>query len=104
MIPLQDADGGVLLPVQAQPKARRNGIVGEHAGRMKVAVTAPPDKGKANEALVRVIAEAFGVRRADVSIVAGHTHPAKTFLIAGIDRAELARRVAGVLEAAQSEK
>lgn len=97
MIILEERSGGVLIPVQAQPKARRREVIGEHAGRLKVAVTAPPDKGKANEALVEVLADALGVKRGQVELVTGATSPAKTFLVKGIARDELSRRIASLL-------
>ena len=48
-IELTTTADGVILPVQAQPRAKRSEIVGEHNGRVKVAVTEVPEKGKANE-------------------------------------------------------
>jgi uncharacterized protein (TIGR00251 family) len=98
MIVLEDRSGGVIIPVQAQPKARRQGVVGEHAGRLKVAVTAPPDKGKANDALVDVLAEALGVKRGQVELASGATSTAKTFLVTGVSKDELARRIADLLD------
>lgn len=75
---------GVVLPVQAQPRARRNGIVGEHAGALKVAVTQAPEKGKANDALVKVIADALKLKRSQIEVFSGDTSTRKMFLIADI--------------------
>lgn len=98
MIVLEERSGGVVVPVQAQPKARRQGVVGEHAGRLKIAVTAPPDKGKANDALVDVLAEVLGVKRSQVELASGAASTAKTFLVTGVPKDELARRIADVLD------
>jgi uncharacterized protein (TIGR00251 family) len=93
---LEAARGGVLLLVQAKPKASRNGLAGIHAGRLKVAVTAAPEKGKANAAVLVVLAESLGLRRAQVSLAAGETGPRKTVLVTGVDVDELRRRIAAV--------
>lgn len=93
MVTLEDRDGGVVLRVQAQPKARRSGVTGMHAGRLKVAVTAPPDKGKANAALVDVLADALGIKRCQLKLLSGATSPAKVFLVSDVPKEELARRL-----------
>ncbi len=85
---------GALLPVQAQPKARKNGVVGEHAGALKVAVTQAPEKGKANDALAKVLAEELGLKKSQVRLVSGETSTKKVFLISSISVEELAGRVA----------
>lgn len=79
----EHADGCVIA-VRAQPGARRNGIVGEHAGALKVAVTAPPDKGRANDAITAVLANAFGLKPSQVEFVSGLTSRQKTFRLCGL--------------------
>jgi hypothetical protein len=86
VIELTVEDGGVLVPVRAVPGASRTCIVGELDGRLKVTVAAPPEKGKANKAIVSLLADAVGVSRRDVRVVAGLTHTLKTIRI---DRAEV---------------
>jgi len=93
-IDLQTTADGVLLPVHAQPGARRNGVTGVHAGRLKVAVTQAPDKGKANDALVKLLAEKLEIKRAQISLVAGATSQHKKLLVTGIDQPTLAGRLA----------
>lgn len=97
MISLSDHAEGVILPVRAQPGARKNGVQGEQAGALKVAVTAPPEDGRANKALVEVLREALGVKRSQVFLLGGETSREKRFLIRGITRAELAAKLAGLL-------
>ena len=53
---------GTILPVRAHPGARRNEIRGEHDGALRVSVTAAPEKGKANKAIIELLAEALGLR------------------------------------------
>jgi uncharacterized protein (TIGR00251 family) len=88
---------GSVVGVRAQPGARKNGIVGVHHGLLKVAVTAPADKGKANEALKNVLAEVLGVKRSHVELIAGRTSREKKFLIRGVAAAELAGKLAELL-------
>ena len=93
MIELEPSATGVLLPVQAQPKARKNGPVGEHNSRLKVAVTQAPEKGKANNALVKLLASALGLRRSQIELVSGATSSKKMFRITGVEIQELRRRI-----------
>lgn len=84
---------GCILPVRAQPRARRPGIGGEQNGALKVAVAAPPEDGKANEALVEALAEALHIRRGQVELIAGATSRDKRFLIRGLSPAEVLQRL-----------
>jgi hypothetical protein len=83
-IELQQTDAGVIVSVRAHPKARRNAITGEHAGRLRIAVTAPPEKGKANSAIAEILAEALRVPASRVSLIAGTAAPLKKFLVIGL--------------------
>lgn len=67
----------VILSVHVQPGAARSAIVGRHGDAVKVRVAAAPERGRANAALVDLLAGALGVRRADVEIVTGHGSRAK---------------------------
>src|SRR6185503_6211155 len=98
MIALTDHAEGLLLPVRAQPGAKRNGVQGEQAGALKVAVTAPPQEGRANDALLDVLRDALGLKRSQIELVSGHTGRAKRFLIRGVTRAELEHRLAELVE------
>lgn len=86
------------LPVQAQPGARRNAVVGVRDGRLRVAVTQAPEKGKANEALVEVLAEVLDLKKSQIALVSGETSRQKQFLITGLSLAELSQRIAVCLE------
>jgi uncharacterized protein (TIGR00251 family) len=98
MIELQESADGVILPVRAQPGARKNGVTGEHAGALKVAVTQAPEKGKANQALIEVLAVALQVSRSRIELLSGATSSQKKFRIAGIDAATLRERIAAILD------
>ena len=97
MIALTNHEAGVILPVRAQPGARKAGIVGEHAGSLKVAVTAPPEDGRANKALVEVLSEALGLKRSQLELLSGQTSREKRFLVRGVEKAQLAGRIDALL-------
>jgi uncharacterized protein (TIGR00251 family) len=99
MIVLTEHPGGWILPVRAQPGARKNGVLGEHGGALKVAVTAPPEDGRANQALVELLRELLGLKRSQVTLLSGQTSRDKRFLIGGLDREELQARLAVLLAA-----
>lgn len=97
MIAITEHAEGCVLPVRARPGARKTGVLGEQAGALKVAVTAPPEGGRANQALVEVLREALGLKRSQVELLGGATSRDKRFLIRGVTKAELAARVADLL-------
>jgi uncharacterized protein len=80
MIALRTTDDGVCLPVYVQPGAARERLCGEHDGRLKVAVHAAPEKGKANKAVCRLLADSVGVSKSRVHVVAGLTSRQKEVL------------------------
>jgi uncharacterized protein len=97
MIVITDHPEGCVLPVRAQPGARRSGVQGEQAGALKVAVTAPPQEGRANEALVEALREALGVRRSQVELLGGAMARDKRFLIRGLTKIQLEQRIAELI-------
>ena len=80
---LREVPGAVLLEVLVQPRASRTRAVGEHDGRLKIQLAAPPVDGEANRALVEFLAEALGIRKGDVAIEHGETGRRKTIRVAG---------------------
>lgn len=93
MIELGKHAAGVVLPVRAQPGARANGIRGEHQGALKVSVTQAPEKGKANKAIIEVLAKTLGLARSQIQLLSGDTSHDKKFVVSGIDADELQRRI-----------
>ena len=81
MISLQTHDDGVVLAVRAQAGARQNAVRGEHEGALKVAVTQVPEKGKANRAILKLLATSLGLRRSQLELIDGETSLNKRFLI-----------------------
>ncbi len=84
MIHLEETARGILLSVRAQPGAKRNAITGTHDGSLRVAVTAAPDKGKANEAIIEVLAEAFQLAKSAVQLKSGASSRQKKFVLQGL--------------------
>jgi uncharacterized protein (TIGR00251 family) len=81
---------GVALSIWAQPGAKRNVLVGVHQGKLKIAVTQIPEKGKATKEILILLAMELGLKKSQVSLLAGETSREKKVLISGISLAELA--------------
>jgi len=84
----------VSLRVRVTPRSSRDEIVGWQEGVLRVRVQAPPVGGRANEALVRLLAEALGVARSAVEVVRGQRGRGKTVRVVGLDEAEVRKRLA----------
>ena len=83
----RDDAGVAVLELLVQPRASRTRVVGEHGGRLKLQLAAPPVDGEANAALVEFLARLLGVRKADVVIVQGESGRRKTVRVAAVSAA-----------------
>lgn len=90
--------GDDAFPVWVKPRAGRNRVIGLREGALHVALNAPPVEGRANEALVRFLAEVLEVRQSQVEIVSGERSRHKVVRIAGLAPEELRRRLGKVLQ------
>jgi uncharacterized protein (TIGR00251 family) len=72
------------LIVKVVPNASRTKIVGMLGDALKIQVAAPPEKGKANQAVIELLAEFFGVKMGEIELLSGHTQARKTFLLKGV--------------------
>jgi uncharacterized protein (TIGR00251 family) len=86
-------NGTVVLRVHVQPGAGRTSVQGRHGDALKVSVAAPPQGGRANAAVAKLLGEIFGIKADAVSIVAGETNRAKRFLLAGLDEETVRERL-----------
>jgi hypothetical protein len=93
ILSLDSHPDGVILPVRAQPGARRNEIRGVQDGSLKVCVTASPEKGKANKALIELLARSLGLKKSQIELIAGETSRQKRFLLRGATRKDLLARL-----------
>ena len=89
----------VRLSAKVVPGSSRDEIVGWLGDALKVRVTAPPERGKANAAVVALIAAALGVAEGGVRVVAGHTSARKTIEIDGLTEAQVRFRLAAAVPA-----
>jgi uncharacterized protein (TIGR00251 family) len=79
----QNADG-VILRLYVQPGSRQSAVIGLHNDRLKVAVTEPPDRGRANAAVIRLIADTLQLARTDIQLLRGDVSRRKDLLIGRI--------------------
>jgi uncharacterized protein (TIGR00251 family) len=86
-------DATIKLQVKAIPASSRDCVVGWLGNTLKVRVTAPAERGKANAAIETIIAEALGVPKTSAHVVAGTTSPRKVVEIIGLSEAEVYRRL-----------
>ncbi len=90
---LRAVEGGIELRLRVAPGARVERIAGVHAGALKIAVQAPPEKGRANARVVELLAEALGLAPRALVVVAGATAKDKVVRIQGLDDATVRARL-----------
>ena len=84
---------GVSFPVRVTPRARQNSVDGVHEGVLRVHLTAPPDQGRANSALIALLAELVGVRRSQIEILANLANRNKVVRIRHITPNQIASTI-----------
>ena len=90
---IREVDGGVVFSVKIVPGSSKTSVCGLLDGMVKIKISAPPEKGKANHSLVELLAKKLGVKRKDVHIISGQTNPVKSVEISGISAEMLATRL-----------
>ncbi|WP_066256824.1 DUF167 domain-containing protein [Hydrogenophaga flava] len=81
------------IVVYCQPGAKQTQCVGLHDGKPKIQLKAPPVDGAANKALIGFLSDVFGVPKSAISIELGASGRTKRVEVAGINDAELSRRL-----------
>ena len=81
------------LALRVSPGARTSAVVGRHGEAWKVRVAAAPERGRANDALVELLADTLGVPARTISVVSGHAARDKVVELAGIAPDETERRL-----------
>ena len=83
--------------MKVQPRARRNAITGTLGDALKLALTAPPVEGRANQAVIEFLAETLEIPRASVTITSGETSRNKTVRISGLSGQTVEQRLTKIL-------
>lgn len=94
---LRESAEGCVIAVRVHPAARRNGVAGLHGGALKVSLTAPPEDGRANAALIALLAELFSLQRAQIALINGASSRSKSLRLAGLTAEQVRQRLAGLL-------
>ncbi|MGE5235536.1 MAG: DUF167 domain-containing protein [Acidobacteriota bacterium] len=87
------APDGCRIVVRVHPGARRERIAALAENAVKLEVTAAPERGAANAAVVRLLAESLGVRTAQVTVATGQSSRTKSVIVTGLGPAEAAARL-----------
>jgi len=93
MIPIHDTPVGATFAVKVHPRAKKNAITGELGDTLKLALTAPPIEGRANEACVEFFAKLLKVSRSSVTIASGAASRNKVIRVAGLSAEEVRKRL-----------
>ena len=93
MIPIRDTPSGAAFQVKVHPRAKKNAITGEVGDALKLALTAPPVEGRANEACIAFLAEVLNVPRSSVTIAAGKSSRNKVILVSGLTARQVERQL-----------
>ena len=97
MIAIQESAKGIGFAVKVHPRARKNAITGVVGDALKLALTAPPVEGKANQAVIEFFADLFAIPRSSVTIASGETSRNKVVRVAGVSRTVLQERLKATL-------
>jgi uncharacterized protein (TIGR00251 family) len=92
---VRDTAQGAQFALRVQPRASRNAIAGVMGDAVKLAITAPPVDGKANQAVVEYLAELFQVSKSSIVIVSGETGRNKLIAVRGLS-AKQVRKALGL--------
>jgi len=98
MIPLLESAKGISFSVKVHPRARKNALTGTIGDALKLALTAPPVEGRANQAVIEFFADLFEIPRSSVTIASGETSRNKVVRVAGLGRKLVERRLADNLK------
>jgi uncharacterized protein len=93
MIPIRDTPSGAAFQVKVHPRAKKNAITGEMGDALKLALTAPPQEGRANQACIAFLAEVLNVPRSSVTIAAGGSSRNKVIRVRGLSAAQVEARL-----------
>jgi hypothetical protein len=97
VIPIHETPTGASFAIKVHPRAKKNAITGELGDALKLASTAPPLNGRANDACIEFFANLLDVPRSSITIASGETSRRKVIRVAGLSADEARRRLSGSL-------
>lgn len=97
MFPVNETAKGVSFSIKVHPRARKNAITGVVGDALKLALTAPPVEGRANQAVIEFFAELFAIPRSSVTIASGETSRNKIVRISSLSRGLVEQRLNAAL-------
>jgi uncharacterized protein len=98
MLRLREKDGGVTIECRVIPRAGRTEIRGEREGVLQIALNVPPIEGRANEALIQLLAKAFRVPPSRISILKGLQSRTKVLFVHGVKGEEAHQLLSAVID------
>ena len=84
-IPFKKSKKGITIKIKVEPRSSRKGISGVMGETLKIRVNSPPVGGAANEELIDILSEEFGIRKTAIKIVRGNSSKDKVVEVVGID-------------------
>jgi uncharacterized protein len=103
-IRLEDTPRGTCFNLKVNAGAGRDGLGGAHDGALKVSVSAAPEKGKANKAVLSLLAKSLGIRKSALSILSGETSSRKKVMASGLTSGQLAVKIKVYMSFGSSEQ
>lgn len=94
-----ESPDGTLLRVVVQPGSGETRSMGRHGNALKLRIAAPPEKGRANDAAVKFLADLFETKAAQIELKSGASSRIKAFLLKGFDAETVERRLSIIAQA-----
>jgi uncharacterized protein (TIGR00251 family) len=93
---IRETGAGAVFRIRVVPRASRSGIAGIQNDALKLRITSPPAEGRANEECIRLLAETLGVKKGQVTIIAGYASRTKTVAVEGLKTDQVATLIAAL--------
>jgi len=90
---IESTEGGVIFTVKVVPGSSRTGVSGMLNRMVKIKISAAPEKGKANQCLIKFLAKKLGVKKSAISVISGLTNPIKKVEVLGISAETLVMKL-----------
>lgn len=89
MLEIREIESGITIRIRVKTRAKENALVGVRGDSLLVSVTAVPEKGRANKAIIDLVAKHLKIPKRDVEILSGQTNARKVILIRQLDQKDL---------------